>query len=34
MRKLQLLITTYYSNISWHDMKLKVTLGIQFDKRN
>ena len=29
-RKLQLLITTYLQ-ISWHNMNLKLTLGIQFD---
>ena len=31
MRKFQLLITTYYLQISGH-MNLKLTLGIHFDK--
>ena len=33
MRKLQLLITTYYLQISRHYMNFKPTLGIHFDKR-
>ena len=32
MYKLLLLIATYYLQISWHDMNLKLTLGLQFDK--
>ena len=32
MRKLQILITTYYLQISWHDINLRLTLGMQFDK--
>ena len=32
MYKLLLLIATYYLQISWHDMNLKFTLGLQFDK--
>ena len=32
MRKLQLLITKYYLQISGHDMNLELTLGIHFDK--
>ena len=32
MHKLQLLISTEYLQISWHDMNLKLTLGIRFDK--
>ena len=32
MRKLQLLIATYYLQIFWHDMNLKLTLGTHFDK--
>ena len=32
MRKLQLIIDTYYLQVSWHDMNLKLTLGIRFDK--
>ena len=32
MRKLSLLITTYYLQISWHDMDLKLTLGKHFGK--
>ena len=27
MRKLQLFITTYYLQVSWHDMDLKLTFG-------
>ena len=34
MRQLQFLITSYYSQISWHDMKLKLALEIEFDKWN
>ena len=32
MLKLQFLITTSYLQISWHDMNLKLILGIHFDK--
>ena len=32
LRKLQLFITTYYLKVSWHDMNLKLLLGILFDK--
>ena len=28
MPKLKLLVTTYYLQISWHDMNFKLTLGI------
>ena len=30
MRKLQLLITTYYLQFFWHDMNLKLKLGYIF----
>ena len=32
MRKLQLFINKYYLQVSWHDMDLKLTLEILFDK--
>ena len=32
MRKLRLLITMYYLQISLHDMHVKLTLRIHFDK--
>ena len=32
IRKLKLLSNTYYLQISWHDMHLKLILGILFDK--
>ena len=32
MRKLQLFITTCHLQFSWHDINLKLTLGILFDK--
>ena len=32
MRKLLLLATTYYLQVSYHDMKLKRTLGMPFHK--
>ena len=32
LRKLQLLIITYYLEISWNDMNLKLTLGIHSDE--
>ena len=32
MSKLQLLFTSYYLQISGHDMNFKLTLGIRFDK--
>ena len=32
MRKLQLLITTYYLQVYWHDMNVNLTLGINYDK--
>ena len=34
MRKLQLIITTYYLQITCHDMNLKLTLGIHFGKKD
>ena len=34
MRKLQLIITTYYLQITWHDMNLKLTLEIHCDKQS
>ena len=32
MCKSRLLVTTYYLQVSYHDMKLKLTLGISFHK--
>ena len=32
MGKLQLIITTYYLQVFWHDMNLKLTLGILLDR--
>ena len=32
MRTLQLLITTYYIQISWHKVNFKLTLGIPYDQ--
>ena len=32
MRILRLVITTYYLQISCHNMNFKLTLGIHFDK--
>ena len=34
MRKSYLVADTYYLQISWCDMKLKLTLGILFDRRS
>ena len=34
MRKLQLIITTYYLQITCHDMNLKLTMAIHFDKQS
>ena len=34
MRKSRLLITTYYLQVSLHDMKLKLTLEMLFDKES
>ena len=34
MRKLQLIITTYYLQINCHDMNLKLTLGIHYDEQS
>ena len=33
MRKLHLIMTTYYSQITCRDMNLKLTLGIHFDEQ-
>ena len=34
MPKSQLLVITYYLQISWDDMNLELTLGALFDKRS